>query len=300
MKEIAVLIPCYNEEKSIQKVISDFKKELPEAKVYVFDNNSTDSTAEVARRAGATVYFVKDKGKGNVVRNMFRKIDADIYVMVDGDDTYPPYNVKELIQPILNDEADMVTGDRLSSSYFTENKRIFHNSGNKIVKYFINQIFNSSLHDILTGYRAFSKRFVKSMPVMSDGFEIETELTVYALHHKFPIKEIVVPYRDRDINNPSKLNTVKDGMRIIATIFGLFRDYKPFVCFSIISFIITVVGIFLLVPVFTEYFQTGLVARFPTLIFGCFLLLGALFLFCSGLILQVISNHNKALMINRY
>lgn len=290
---IAVLIPCYNEEKTVGNVISDFKTQLPEADVYVYDNNSTDATAAIAKQHGAIVVKEYRQGKGNVVRSMFRDIEADVYIMVDGDDTYPPTNVREMIAPILNGEADMVVGDRLSSTYFAENRRQFHGGGNKFVKWLINSMFNSDIHDILTGYRAFSREFVKSMPVQSRGFEIETELTAYALHFNFLIKEVVVPYRDRPEDSVSKLNTFKDGVRILNTAFALFRDYKPYVFFSSIALVIAIMALVFLIPVFIEYFQTGLVARFPTLIFGCFLLLGALLLFCSGMILQVLTNQNR-------
>lgn len=290
---IAVLIPCYNEETTIEKVIIDFRKQLPDANIYVFDNNSNDKTSEKASEAGAIVVREHRQGKGNVVRNMFRKIDADIFIMVDGDDTYPPTNVHEMIEPIIKGEADMVIGDRLSSTYFTENQRKFHGNGNKLVKWIINRMFKSNIHDILTGYRAFSREFVKNMPVQSKGFEIETELTAYALHFNYLIKEVVVPYQDRPEDSMSKLNTFKDGYKILNTAFSLYRDYKPYAFFSLLAVLISIIAIIFLTPVFLEYFHTGLVARFPTLIFGCFMLLGALLLYCSGLILQVLTNQNK-------
>lgn len=290
MSRIAVMIPCYNEEKSVGKVVRDFHKKLPNAEIYVFDNNSTDKTCETAKEAGATVINVASKGKGNVVRAMFRKIDADVYIMVDGDDTYPPDNVEDMIQPVIDGEADMVVGDRLSSSYFAENKRRFHNGGNIMMRKFINSLFKSNLHDILSGYRVFSHDFVKSIDLKSSAFEVETELTAFALIHNFQIKEIVVPYKDRDSDNPSKLNTIKDGAKIIKTYLRIIRDYKPSLFFSAIAGVIALSAIILLVPVFNDYFQTGFVDRFPTLIFGCFLLMAALLLFCSGIILQVINN----------
>lgn len=296
MKKIAVIIPCHNEESTVGKVVDDFHRALPEAEIYVFDNCSTDATTAEALRAGATVISEPRKGKGRVVRSAFRQIDADVYVMVDGDDTYPATNVKELIEPVLNGEADMVAGDRLSSTYFTENKRPFHNTGNRFISWLINMMFNSRIHDVLTGYRAFSREFVKSIPVQSKGFEIETELTAHALNFDYKVKEVVVPYQDRKADSHSKLNTISDGARIIGTAFSLFRDYKPMLFFATIASIIAVVGIVMLIPVFIDYFRTGLVARFPTLIFGCFLLLSAVMMTCAGLILQVITNQNRKLL----
>lgn len=290
MKSIAVIIPCFNEERSIPDVIEGFRHALPEARIYVFDNNSTDKTAEIAARCGAETVLVKEKGKGNVVRRMFQLVDADVYVMVDGDDTYPPSNVREIIEPIFSGEADMVLGDRLSSNYFKENKRLFHNFGNRLITILVNRIFKTRLHDILTGYRAFSRRFVKSVFIRSNGFEVETELTAFALQYKFPVAEVIVPYKNRATGNPSKLNTFSDGFYILRTLLIFFRDFKPFAFFSCLAIIIALVGVAFLVPVFVAYFETGLVERFPTLIFGCFLLIASLLLFCSGLILQVITN----------
>lgn len=295
MKKIAVMLPCLNEERTIGKVVKDFKDRLPDAEIYVFDNGSTDASAIKAKDAGAHVIEVNRRGKGNVVRSMFRKIDADIYVMTDADDTYPLDNLKEMLQPVESGEADMVVGDRISSSYLVENKRLFHNMGNKLMKTLINWLFNADLHDILSGYRVFSRKFVKSINVKSDGFEIETELTAFALYNKLDIREIIVPYKDREPDNPSKLNTIKDGAKVLKTFVNIFRDYKPFNFFSIFSIGIAICAIVLLVPVFDAYFQTGLVERFPTLIFGCFLLMASLMLFCSGIILQVIINHTKRL-----
>lgn len=296
MKKIAVLIPCYNEENTIAQVILDFNKELPEAEIYVFDNNSTDNSALIAEYNGAFVIKEPRQGKGNVVRSMFSKIDADIYVMVDADGTYPPSNVRELIAPVISGEADMVIGDRLSSTYFTENKRPFHNLGNRLVRQLINRLFKSDIHDVLTGYRAFNRNFVKSIAIQSTGFEIETELTVNALYYNFKVKEVVIPYVDRKTGSESKLNTFNDGLRIISTIFKLFRDYNPFLFFSSIAIVLAVIAIGFNIPVLIDYFHTGLVERFPTLFCGGFMMIAALLFFCAGMILQVISNQNKIII----
>lgn len=296
MKKIAVLIPCYNEENTIAQVILDFNKELPEAEIYVFDNNSTDNSALMAESNGAFVIKEPRQGKGNVVRSMFSKIDADIYVMVDADGTYPPFNVRELIAPVISGEADMVIGDRLSSTYFTENKRPFHNLGNRLVRQLINKLFKSDIHDVLTGYRAFNRNFVKSIAIQSTGFEIETELTVNALYYNFKVKEVVIPYVDRKTGSESKLNTFNDGLRIISTIFKLFRDYNPFLFFSSIAIVLAVIAIGFNIPVLIDYFHTGLVERFPTLFCGGFMMIAALLFFCAGMILQVISNQNKIII----
>ena len=234
-KKIAVLIPCYNESKTIEKVVKDYKEVLPEADIYVYDNNSTDGTDEIARKAGAIVRYEKKQGKGNVIRTMFREIEADCYLMIDGDDTYPKENAREMCEYILNENVDMVIGDRLSSTYFTENKRPFHNFGNKIVRWSINTIFKSKINDIMTGYRAFSYQFVKSYPVLSKGFEIETEMTIHSIDKNFTLVEIPVQYRDRPEGSVSKLNTYKDGVRVIKTIAMLFKEYKPGLFFNIIS-----------------------------------------------------------------
>lgn len=275
-KKIAILIPCYNEVVTIGKVVSDFKRELPEAEVIVYDNNSSDGTDEAARNAGATVYYERRQGKGNVVRSMFRNIDADCYVLVDGDDTYPASAVKELIKPVINNGADMVVGDRLSTTYFTENKRAFHNFGNKLVKNLINRLFKGSVNDIMTGYRVFSKTFVKSFPVVSKGFEIETEMTIHALDKNMYIVEVPIEYKDRPEGSVSKLNTVQDGMKVMRTIAKLFRDYKPLVFFSIISALVFLFGFAFFVVVLVEYFETGLVTKIPTLIVSSLIMWGRL------------------------
>lgn len=291
--KVAVLIPCYNESLSIAKVIADFQAELPEAKIYVYDNNSTDGTAQIAASAGAIVRHEDRQGKGYVVQSMFGDIDADIYILVDGDDTYPATEVHQLIQPIVSKRADIVLGDRLSSTYFTENKRLFHNSGNRLVRFLINRLFGGNLNDILTGYRAFNRDFVKSFPISSGGFEIETEMAVHALDKKFRINEIPVEYRDRSVDNPSKLNTFSDGARVLRMVALLFRDYQPLKFFSAISIILVILGCSFLIPVLMEYHQTGLVERFPTLIVSCMVLLVAILMFCVGLILEVISRQNR-------
>ena len=290
----AVLIPCYNEATSIEKVINDFKQQLPDATIYVYDNNSTDNTADIARRAGAVVKHEFRQGKGNVVRSMFRDIDADCYLMVDGDDTYPAENAKEMCQ-LVEEGADMVIGDRLSSTYFTENKRPFHNDGNRLVRFLINKIFNNNIHDIMTGYRALSHTFVKNFPIISRNFEIETEMTIHALDKNFLIRELKINYRDRQEGSVSKLNTYLDGMKVVSTIFMMFRDYRPLKFFTIISALLLLIAIAMFVPVFIEYMQTGLVPRFPTLIVSGFIGIASLLTFFCGLVLEVITKKHKQL-----
>lgn len=290
----AVLIPCYNEATSIEKVINDFKQQLPDANIYVYDNNSTDNTADIARRAGAVVKHEFRQGKGNVVRSMFRDIDADCYLMVDGDDTYPAENAKEMCQ-LVEEGADMVIGDRLSSTYFTENKRPFHNDGNRLVRFLINKIFNNNIHDIMTGYRALSHTFVKNFPIISRNFEIETEMTIHALDKNFLIRELKINYRDRQEGSVSKLNTYLDGMKVVSTIFMMFRDYRPLKFFTIISALLLLIAIAMFVPVFIEYMQTGLVPRFPTLIVSGFIGIASLLTFFCGVVLEVITKKHKQL-----
>lgn len=302
MSKIAVLIPCYNESKTIAKVVRDYKAALPEADIYVYDNNSTDGTDEIARKAGAIVRYEYRQGKGNVIRSMFREIDADCYLMIDGDDTYPAENAKEMCGLVLGKGADMVVGDRLSSTYFQENKRPFHNIGNKIVRGGVNLIFDSEITDIMTGYRAFSKLFVKNFPVLSKGFEIETEMTIHALDKNFLIQQVPVTYRDRPAGSVSKLNTYTDGFKVIMTIFKLFRDYKPFLFFSLIAAILGLTSLALFIPVFIEYLQTGLVPRFPTLIVSGFFMVLAMLLWIGGLILEVLVKKHRQLyelLLNR-
>ena len=264
--EIAVLIPCYNEAKTIGKVIKDCKKVLPEATIYVYNNNSTDRTAAIAKRNGAIVRNVYKQGKGNVIRTMFRDIDADCYLMVDGDDTYSVSNAKEMVDLVLNENYDMVIGDRLSSNYFKKNKRRFHNTGNKLVRFLINILFHSKIHDVMTGYRAFSYAFVKTCPILSPGFEVETEMTIHALDKRINYQEVPVLYKEREKGSVSKLKTFRDGFKVLKTIFNMFMEYRPLKFFAFISLLFFIISIFFGYPVFSEYFKTGLVPRFPTLI----------------------------------
>lgn len=293
MDKIAVLIPCYNESKTIEKVVADFKSNLPEATIYVYDNNSTDGTSEIARDAGAIVRKEYMQGKGNVIRRMFREIDAECYIMTDGDDTYPAEYAREMIDKVLNYQADMVVGDRLSSTYFKENKRMFHGIGNSLVRKLINILFKSEIKDIMTGYRAFSYPFVKSFPVLSKGFEIETEMSIHAIDKNMRVDNVIIEYRDRPVGSQSKLNTYSDGLKVIVTIGRLFRSYKPMQFFALLSFGLTLIGVGFFIPVLIEYIETGLVLRFPTLIVCCFVLLAAILSFFSGLILASIEQKNK-------
>ena len=291
-QRIAVLIPCYNEAQSIGKVVADFKAAISEAVVYVYDNNSTDGTAQIAAEAGAVVRHELRQGKGNVVRRMFREIEADCYLMADGDGTYPAQAALEMVKPVLEGGVDMVIGDRLSTTYFSVNKRPLHNSGNKLVRSLINRLWNVEIHDIMTGYRAFSRRFVKLFPVMSEGFEIETEMTIHALDKRFNIVEIPIEYSDRKEGN-SKLNTVKDGLKILKIIFSLFKNYRPMLFFGTLGAVLLAVAIGLFIPVLTEYLKIGLVPRFPTLITSGFLALAGLLSLFTGLCLDVIISHNR-------
>ena len=293
--KIAVLIPCYNESKTIEKVINDYKNVLPEADIYVYDNNSFDNTDVIAKKAGAIVKYETKQGKGNVIRSMFRDIDADCYLMIDGDDTYPAENAREMCNYVLENNIDMVIGDRLSSTYFQENKRPFHNVGNKMVRGLINKIFKSNIRDIMTGYRAFSYNFVKTFPVLSKGFEIETEMTIHAIDKNFTLKEIPIQYIDRPEGRVSKLNTYKDGARVIKTIATLFKEYKPGLFFNTIALFTAIISIILAIPVFIEYFKTGLVPRFPTLIVASIFMVISLLLSVAGIILQVIVKKHRQL-----
>lgn len=295
MRKIAVLIPCYNESKTIEKVIRDYQNVLPEASIYVYDNNSKDGTDKIAKKAGAIVRYEYRQGKGNVIRSMFREIDADCYLMIDGDDTYPAENARKMCELVLNGKADMVIGDRLSSTYFTENKRPFHNFGNKIVRLLINKLFNNNVKDIMTGYRAFSYDFVKGFPVLSKGFEIETEMTIHAVDKNFRLIEIPVNYRDRPEGSVSKLNTYKDGFKVLKTIASLFREYKPSIFFNVFAVLFLLVSIVLAIPIFAEYFNSGLVPRIPTLIVSMISLVISLLLWISGIILSVIVKKHRQL-----
>ena len=294
-KTIAVLIPCYNESETIEKVVKDYKKALPEADIYVYDNNSTDGTDDIARKAGAIVRYEHRQGKGNVIRTMFREIDADCYLMIDGDDTYPAESARKMCDEVLENDVDMVIGDRLSSTYFEENKRPFHNFGNRLVRGLINTLFKSNVRDIMTGYRAFSYDFVKTFPVLSKGFEIETEMTIHALDKNFQLKEIPIEYRDRPAGSVSKLNTYSDGFKVLRTIARLFKEYKPMAFFGIISLILVIISIVMVVPVFHEYFITGLVRRFPTLIFSGIVFIIGILLWVCGIMLDVIAKKDKQL-----
>ena len=293
MDKIAVLIPCYNEEKTIGKVVRDAKAALPEATIYVYDNNSTDRTVEIAREAGAVIKHEYMQGKGNVIRRMFREIDAESYIMVDGDDTYPMEFAGEMVDKVLNHNADMVVGDRLSSTYFTENKRPFHNFGNSIVRGSINQLFGCDIKDIMTGFRAFSYQFVKTFPVMSKGFEIETEMTIHAVSNNMQVENVIVEYRDRPEGSESKLNTYSDGIKVIFTIIRLYREYKPFGFFGLLSLLLLAISVGFFVPVLLDYMHTGLVAKFPTLIVCGFVALAAVQSFFSGMILHNIAQKNR-------
>ncbi len=290
MDKIAVLIPCYNESKTVEQVVRDFKETLPDATIYVYDNNSTDGTAELAKKAGAVVRYETRQGKGNVIRTMFREIDAEVYLMVDGDNTYPSEYARELCDSVMNENCDMVVGDRLSSTYFVENKRPFHNFGNKLVRKLINRLFKGNIRDVMTGYRAFSYKFVKTFPVLSKNFEIETEMTIHALDKNLKIKNVIIEYRDRPEGSTSKLNTYQDGTKVLGTIANLYKNYKPFNFFSIISVILLFIGILFLIPVVIEYFETGLVPRFPSFIASCIFLVMSIQSFFGGLILD---NMNK-------
>lgn len=286
MDKVAVLIPCYNEEKTIGKVVRDALRALPEATVYVYDNNSKDRTVELAQEAGAVIRYEYKQGKGNVIRRMFREIEAECYLMIDGDDTYPLENAREMADLVLHKHADMVVGDRLSSTYFEENKRPFHNFGNSIVRSSINALFHSDIKDIMTGYRAFSYAFVKTFPVISQGFEIETEMTIHAVNYNMQTENVIVEYRDRPAGSVSKLNTYADGAKVLFKILQLFKNYRPMQFFGGISLVLMLIAVILMVPVFGEYFATGLVPRFPTLIVSGCMVLAALQSLFSGMILS--------------
>ena len=286
MERIAVLIPCYNEAQTIEKVVTDWKREIPEAAIYVYDNNSSDETAAIAEKAGAVVRHEYMQGKGNVIRRMFREIDAEAYIMVDGDDTYPAEYGRQMVDEVLIKNVDMVVGDRLSSTYFNENKRPFHNFGNSLVRASINRLFASDIRDIMTGYRAFSYLFVKSFPVLSQGFEIETEMTIHAVHNNMSISNVVIEYRDRPEGSESKLNTYVDGAKVLRTIFRLYKNYKPLGFFSLLSGILLLISFIMFLPILVKFVHTGLVPNFPTLIVSGFIALTAIISLFVGLILS--------------
>lgn len=293
MDRIAVLIPCYNEAQTIGKVVNDWRKALPEAKIYVYDNNSSDDTGKIAKEAGALVRHEYMQGKGNVIRRMFREIDAEVYVMVDGDDTYPAEYGREMVDLVLEKNADMVVGDRLSSTYFQENKRPFHNFGNSIVRAAINLLFHTEIKDVMTGYRAFSFQFAKSFPVLSKGFEIETEMTIHAVDKNMQVENVIIGYRDRPSGSESKLNTYSDGIKVLKTIMRLYRNYKPLAFFGSISVMLALLSVVFMTPIFSIYLRTGLVPNFPTLIVCGFTMLAAISSLFMGLQLQNSVQKNK-------
>ena len=288
MDKIAVLIPCYNESKTVEKVVSDFRRVLPDATVYVYDNNSTDGTAELAAGAGAVVRHEYQQGKGNVMRRMFREIDAEAYILVDGDDTYPAEAAPEMVAAVTGRQADMVVGDRLSSTYYTQNKRPFHNFGNDLVRFFTNHLFGGKIKDIMTGYRAFSYQFVKTYPVLSRGFEIETEMTIHALQRNMQVENVVIDYRDRPEGSESKLNTFSDGMKVLAMIMSLFKDYRPLALFSWLALLFCLLGLIAGIPVIWEFAATGLVPRLPSALLAVALVFVGILAFASGLILDTV------------
>lgn len=292
MDKIAVLIPCYNESATIKKVVLDFKRELPQAAIYVYDNNSSDHTDVLAREAGAVVRYEYQQGKGNVIRRMFREIDAQCYIMVDGDDTYPAESAMQMAGLVLERNADMVVGDRLSSTYFVENKRVFHNFGNSLVRRAINYLFKSDLKDIMTGYRAFGYQFVKTFPVLSKGFEIETEMSIHAADKNLQVENVVIDYRNRPEGSESKLNTVSDGIKVCKTILKLYKTYKPLLFFGVIAFVLIFLSTIFFVPIFMEFLQTGLVNRIPTLICCGFVCIVAIQCFFTGVLLDTIKQKN--------
>ena len=300
IKQVAVLVPCYNEARTIGKVVEDCQKFLGGVKdfctkIYVYDNNSSDKTAEIAKKAGALVRCEPRQGKGNVVRSMLRDIEADCYLMIDGDDTYPLDEAEKLCREVLEGGADMVVGDRLSSTYFKENKRAFHGIGNKLVRFLINHLFKAHIRDMMTGYRALSRDFAKTFPVLSKGFDLEVEMTIFALGHNFYIKEVPVQYRDRPEGSESKLNTYSDGFKVVKRIMTLFEEYRPALFFSLVALIFLIVALILGIPVVSEYFATGLVERFPTLIVAGFMLIVSVLMMVCGIILEVVTKKHRQL-----
>ena len=304
MKEIAVLIPCYNEALTVGKVVDDFKKELPQAKIYVYDNNSKDDTYAIAKQHGAIVRYEPNQGKGNVVRSMFREIEADYYVLVDGDDTYPAEDVHAMLEEMVKYNADMIVGDRLSNgTYGSENKRNFHGFGNNLVRSLINRLFKGNVTDIMTGYRIFSKRFVKVFPLMSNGFEIETEMTIFALANKCKIRSVDITYRDRPEGSFSKLNTFSDGFKVLLTIFNLLKAYKPLLFFSLVGVAFVVFGVIVGIPVILEFNLTHFVSKLPSAVLAASLMIIAVLLVVTGLILDYCKNMNQNIIqihLNKY
>lgn len=306
MDKIAILIPCYNESKTIAKVIEDWKATIPEALIYVYDNNSTDYTDEIAKAHGAIVQYEYQQGKGNVIRRMFREVEAQCYIMVDGDDTYPPAMGLEMARLILEKKRDMVVGDRLSSTYFDENKRLFHNFGNNLVRFTINRLFKSDIRDIMTGYRAFSRQFVKTFPVLSKGFEIETEMSIHAVDKNMALENVIIEYRNRPEGSESKLNTYSDGIKVLLTIFRLFKNYKPMKFFGTLSGILIILSFILFFPILLRFINTGLVPNFPTLIVSGFIALTAILSLFTGFMLTTIVEKDrrdfefKLYMVNQY
>lgn len=303
MDKIAVLIPCYNESKTIKKVVEDFKRELPEATIYVYDNNSTDGTDKIAKDAGAIVRYERKQGKGNVIRSMFRDIDAECYIMTDGDDTYPAEEAKKLCEAVIHKNADMVIGDRLSATYFTENKRPFHNFGNVLVRKLINMIYKSDIRDVMTGYRAFSYKFVKTFPILSKGFEIETEMTIHTLDKNMDIENIAIEYRDRPQGSESKLSTYSDGFKVIKTIISLYKNYRPFSFFCKVAIVLGIIGMLFLTPVLIDYAKTGLVPKMPSFVASIFFFISATQSFFGGMILQTMvkkSRQDFEIKLNEY
>ena len=289
MDRIAVLIPCFNEAQTVENVVKDFRQVFPEAVIYVYDNNSTDGTAAKAEAAGAIVRHEYLQGKGNVIRRMFQEVDADCYILADGDDTYPAQAAPAMARLVLERQADMVVGDRLSSTYFQENRRPFHGFGNRLVRTSINRAFHSNIRDIMTGYRAFSYRFVKTFPVLSKGFEIETEMTIHAISMSMVIENVIVDYRDRPTGSQSKLNTLSDGKKVMITIFNLYRSYKPLQFFSLLALLLLLAAVAAFIPaVLIPYYQTGLVEHFPTLIVCGFVGIASLISFFNGMVLDAI------------
>ncbi len=293
MDKIAVLIPCYNESRTIEKVIRDWQRELPEAVIYVYDNNSSDGTDEIARAAGAEVRYERVQGKGNVIRRMFREIDAQCYLMIDGDDTYPAEYGREMVREVLEKDVDMVVGDRLSSTYFEENKRPFHNLGNSLVRGTINRLFRSDIRDIMTGYRAFSYQFVKTFPVLSKGFEIETEMSIHAVDKNMRVSNVIIEYRDRPEGSVSKLNTYSDGYKVLKTIGRLYKNYKPMNFFGILALVLMVIAAILFIPILIKFINIGIVPNFPTLIVSGFIAMAALQSLFAGLILSTLAEKNR-------